>query len=335
MIGPMADTFRALVLDKVDDSTKVAVRDLQLSDLPDGDVEVAVEYSTVNYKDGLCVTGASPIARTTPMVPGIDLAGVVTESRDAAFSAGDRVLMNGYGLSETHWGGYAQRARVSSDVLIPVPEGYTTRDTMAIGTAGYTAMLCVLALEDGGVKPGDGPVLVTGAVGGVGSVAVAILAKLGFEVDASTGRPEEADYLKGLGASNIVKRAELSEKGRALGKERWAGVVDSVGSHTLVNAIAGTKYGGIVSACGLAQGPDLPGTVMPFILRSVSLVGIDSVMAPRAPRERAWQRLVGDLPTETLARITGDTVGLADLPEVGKQILAGKVRGRLLVDPSL
>jgi len=335
MLRPMADTFRALVLDKDGDATKVAVREVPLADLPQGEVEIAVEYSTVNYKDGLCVTGTAPIARTLPMIPGIDLAGVVTQSNDAGFAPGDRVLMNGHGLSETHWGGYAQRARVSSEVLIRIPDAFTSRDTMAIGTAGYTSMLCVLALEDAGVTPAAGPVLVTGAVGGVGSVAVALLAKLGFEVDASTGRAEEAGYLKALGANSIVPRSELGEPGRPLAKERWAGVVDSVGSHTLANAIAATKYCGTVTACGLAQGPDLPASVMPFIIRGVKLVGIDSVMAPRAPRQRAWERLAQDLPLDTLASITGETVGLADLPEVGKKILAGQVRGRLLVDPNL
>lgn len=330
----MADTFRALILEQDGKETRTEVRDVPLAELPAGDVEIAVEYSTVNYKDGLCITGSAPIARVSPIVPGIDLAGSVTGSTSPEFRPGDKVVMNGYGLSESHWGGYAQRARVSADVLIRIPEPFTPRDAMAIGTAGYTAMLCVLALEDAGVTPDAGPILVTGAVGGVGSVALALLASQGFEVEASTGRPEEESYLQGLGASRIIPRAELSEPGRPLGKERWAGVVDSVGSHTLANALAGTKYGGTATACGLAQGPDLPASVMPFIIRGVRLVGIDSVMAPRAPRARAWERLARDLPLDTLASITGETVGLGDLPEIGRQILAGKVRGRLLVDPS-
>lgn len=328
----MSETFKALLVTKTDDGQDVAITELTDADLPDGDVSVAVAHSTVNYKDGLALTGSSPIIRNYPMVPGIDLAGTVIASDSADFTTGDKVLVNGYGLSEAHWGGYTQRQRLNSDFLVPLPDGLSTAQAMAIGTGGYTAMLCVLALEEQGVKPGNGDILVTGAAGGVGSVAIALLAKLGYRVVASTGRVSEADYLTGLGASEIIDREELSGKPRALGKERWAGVVDAVGSNTLANAISQTGYGGTVAACGLAQGVDLPVTVMPFILRGVKLIGVDSVMAPQNIRRKAWERLSQDLDLDKLASITAGTIGLADLPGAAEDILAGKVRGRLVVD---
>ncbi len=325
-------SIKAIVAEKTDDGQKVELTEL---DAPrgEGEVVVAVDYSTLNFKDGLAMTGASPIVRSYPLVLGIDLAGTVKSSDDARFQEGDAVLLNGYGLSESRNGGYATEARVPAEPLIKIPAPFTARDAMAIGTAGYTAMLCVLALEDGGVTPESGPVLVTGAAGGVGSVAITLLAKLGYEVIASTGRAEEADYLKGLGAASIIDRSELSGEGRPLGKERWAGVVDSVGSKTLANAIAATKYGGTVAACGLAQGMDLPTTVMPFILRGVTLAGVDSVMAPRTARERAWERLAKDLDPAALAKLT-DEVALEDVMAKAPDILAGKVRGRLVVKVS-
>lgn len=328
----MSDTFKALLVTKTDDAQQVAVTELSDADLPEGDVTVAVEYSTVNFKDGLALTGASPIIRNYPMVPGIDLAGTVSASDTADFKPGDKVLVNGYGLSEAHWGGYTQRQRLNSEFLVPLPDGLTAAQAMAIGTGGYTAMLCVLALEEQGVTPADGEILVTGAAGGVGGVAIALLAKLGYTVVASTGRVSEADYLTELGAGEIIDREELAGKPRALGKERWAGVVDAVGSNTLANAIAQTKYGGAVAACGLAQGADLPLTVMPFILRGVKLIGVDSVMAPQAARRRAWARLATDLDLDKLASITAGTIGLADLPGAAADILAGKIRGRMVVD---
>ena len=322
-------SIKAIQATKTDDGQNVALVEL---DAPqgEGEVTVAVEYSTLNFKDGLAMTGASPIVRSYPSVLGIDLAGKVLKSEDARFAEGDAVLLNGYGLSETRQGGYATEAVVPAEPLIKIPTAFSARDTMAIGTAGYTAMLCVLALEDNGVTPDQGPILVTGAAGGVGSVAIALLSKLGFEVIASTGRAEEAEYLKGLGASEIIDRAELSGDGRPLAKERWAGVVDSVGSKTLANAIASTKYGGTVAACGLAQGMDLPATVMPFILRGVTLAGVDSVMAPRTARERAWGRLAVDLDPAKLETITTE-VAMDDVIGVAPDILAGKVRGRVVV----
>jgi acrylyl-CoA reductase (NADPH) len=326
-------TFKALRLHKTDTAPEVRFEDLTDDDLMAGDVTVAVEASTINYKDGLAITGRAPIVRAWPLIPGIDFAGTVAASDNPKFKAGDRVILNGYGVGEGHHGGYAQRARVKGDWLVKLPEGLTTRQAMAVGTAGYTAMLCVLALEKQGVTPANGDVLVTGAAGGVGSVAIALLSKLGWRVIASSGRVEtEGDYLKGLGAAELIDRKELSEPGRPLGKERWAAAVDSVGSHTLVNALAQTKYGGAVAACGLAQGLDLPGSVAPFILRGVTLAGVDSVMAPMALREQAWARLAKDLDLAKLDAMTSEA-GLADLPKLAEAILAGQVRGRMVVLP--
>ncbi len=276
--------MKAILINKDDNGYRAELTDVDEAQLPEGDVTVAVDYSTLNYKDSLAITGSSPVVRNFPMVPGIDFAGVVEESSNPEFKPGDKVLLNGWGVGEVHWGGLAEKARVKGDWLISLPDAFTPKQAMAIGTAGYTAMLCVLALEKNGVTPDKGEIIVTGAGGGVGSVAIAILAKLGYTVTASTGRPSEADYLNALGAASIIDRQELSEKGRPLGKERWAGGVDAVGSHTLANVCATTKYGGTVAACGLAQGFDLPATVMPFILRGVTLAGIDSVYRPKADR---------------------------------------------------
>ena len=326
--------MQAILITKCDDGTSAALTDVAESDLPEGDVTVKVDYTTLNYKDSLAITGSSPVVRNFPMVPGIDLAGTVEESSHDDYAEGDRVVLNGWGIGELHWGGMAQKARVKGDWLVPLPKSLDSRQAMAIGTAGYTAMLCVLALEDHGVTPERGEVLVTGAAGGVGSVAIAVLAKLGYTVIASTGRvAAEGDYLKSLGAAEIQDRAELSEKGRPLGKERWAGVVDAVGSHTLANACATTKYGGTVAACGLAQGFDLPATVMPFILRGVTLAGVDSVYCPAQRRRQAWQRLAQDLDPEKLERMTTEITRGEGLAHAEHQ-LAGKVRGRLVVDPN-
>jgi acrylyl-CoA reductase (NADPH) len=294
-------------------------------------VTVQVDYSTINYKDGLAITGKSPVVRKFPLTPGIDLSGTVTESQHPLFKAGDKVVLNGWGVGESHSGGLAQKARLKGDWLVKLPAAFTPRQAMAIGTAGYTAMLCVMALEKHGVTPDKGDVLVTGAGGGVGSVAIALLAKLGYRVVASTGRLQEADYLRQLGAADVIDRAELSAPGKPLAKERWAGVVDTVGSHTLANACASSKYGGVVTACGLAQGMDFPSSVAPFILRGVTLAGIDSVMAPRAVREAAWARLALDLDAAQLSRMTRE-VGLADAIGLGAEILAGQVRGRVVVN---
>lgn len=331
----MSSNFKAIYVSKTDAGQSVEVKTLTDADLPssaDDTVTVAIDYSTVNYKDGLALTGRSPIIRSFPMVPGIDLAGTVTASTDAKFKPGDKVLVNGYGLSEVHWGGYAQRQRVPGKFLVPLPKAFTTQQAMAIGTGGYTAMLCVLALEDQGVKPEQGEILVTGASGGVGSVAIALLAKLGYKVVASTGRLDETAYLKDLGAAEVIDRATLSGPAKALGKERWAGVVDAVGSTTLANAIAQTRYEGTVTACGLAQGADLPVSVMPFILRSVKLIGVDSVQAPMPGRLRAWARLATDLEPAKLALIGGTTIPLAATPKAASDILEGKIRGRVIVD---
>ena len=311
-------------------SAASSLQALEASALGEGDVTVAVEWSTINYKDGLALAGAGIMA-SYPMVGGIDLAGVVETSEDPAFKPGDRVLVNGWGLSQTHNGGYAQKARVPGAWLIPTPEAFSNREAMAIGTAGYTAMLCVLALEHGGLTPERGDILVTGANGGVGSIAIALLSGLGYRVLASTGRAAEADYLRGLGAAEILDRAELSAPGRPIGKERWAGAVDSVGSHTLANVLAQTAYRGVVAACGLAQGMDLPGSMAPFILRNITLAGIDSVNAPRALRIEAWDRLARDLNLGKLAS-TITEVGLADVPQVAAEILKGQVRGRTVVN---
>jgi len=326
----MSERFRALFVDKSEGGQTVAFRDVCVDDLMEGDTVVRVDYSTLNYKDGLVLTGAAPVARSFPMIPGIDLAGTI-ESSDGPFKPGDKVVLNGYGLSEKHFGGYAQKARVKSDWLVPLAGDMTTHDAMAIGTAGYTAMLCVMALEDAGVSPDRGPVLVTGAAGGVGSVAVAVLAHLGYEIVASTGREEEGDYLMSLGAARIIPRAELSGDPRPLNKELYAGVVDAVGSKTLANAISMTMYDGAVAACGLAGGMDLPTSVAPFILRGVSLLGIDSVQAPMARRVKAWERLDTDLDLTKLEAMTQD-VPLSGIEDYGNKILAGQVRGRIVVD---
>jgi acrylyl-CoA reductase (NADPH) len=322
--------FTAIQITKDEAGYRAALADIDEASLPPGDVTVAVAYSTINFKDGLAITGKSPVVRQFPMVPGIDFAGTVLESRSAKFKAGDKVLLNGWGVGEGHWGGLAQKAQVNADWLIPLPAGFTSRQAMAIGTAGYTAMLCVLALEDAGVTPASGEILVTGASGGVGSVAVSLLSGLGYKVVASTGKLAESDYLRGLGASEVLDRAALSEPGKPLQRERWAGVVDSVGSHTLVNALAQTRYGGSVAACGLAQGMDLPGSVAPFILRGVKLLGVDSVMCPMPRRLQAWQRLAKDLDRSKLDAITHE-IGLAQAIAAAPDILAGKVRGRLVV----
>jgi len=328
----MTDTFRAIRLFKTDAGQETKFVDLTEADLMEGDVTVRVEYSTVNYKDGLALTGKAPIVRVWPLTPGIDFAGVVESSQNDAFKPGDRVVLNGWGVGETHHGGYAGKARVKGDWLVKLPEGISAAESMAIGTAGYTAMLCVMALEREGVSPDKGDILVTGAAGGVGSVATAVLTRLGYRVVASSGRKAtEGDYLTGLGAADIIDRAELSAPGRPLGRERWAGVVDAVGSHTLANALGQTRYGGAVAACGLAQGMDLPGSVAPFILRGVTLCGIDSVMAPKAKREEAWKRLARDLDLAKLAAMRVDA-GLADVPELGAAIVEGKMRGRVVID---
>ncbi len=326
--------FRAIVVNKTESAYTAELKTVDesaLSTTGDKDVLVKVDYSTINYKDGLAITGKSPIIRKFPMIPGIDFAGTVVESADPEFKQGDAVILNGWGVGETHPGGLAQYAKVKGDWLIHTPAAFTSRQAMAIGTAGYTAMLCILAIEGHGVKPADGDVLVTGAAGGVGSVAIALLAARGFRVVASTGRPNESAYLTSIGAAEVIDRAELSAPGKPLGKERWAAVVDSVGSHTLVNACATTKAEGAVAACGLAQGMDFPATVAPFILRGVALYGINSVTAPRQRREKAWQRLAADLNTATLDAMTSE-IRLAEVLDKANDILAGKVRGRLVVN---
>ena len=322
--------FRALVLDKTEQGQQLGFRQVGDDFLMEGDVTVRVTHSTINYKDGLAITGKAPVVRRFPMIPGIDFAGTVLSSAHADFKAGDAVILNGWGVGETHLGAYAERARVKADWLLHQPKGLTAAQCMAIGTAGYTAMLAVMALEAHGLTPAHGPVLVTGAAGGVGSVAIALLAKRGFHVVASTGRMAESDYLKGLGASEVIDRAELSAPGKPLGRERFAGGIDSVGSHTLANLLAQTKYSGAVAACGLAQGMDLPTSVAPFILRGVALLGIDSVMCPRAKREKAWARLASDLDLDKLAAMT-TPITLDDVQEKAKAILDGHVRGRIVV----
>ena len=327
----MSDTFNAIVLEDAEGKTRASLKTLSPAELPDHDVLVDVAYSTLNYKDGLALTGRGKIARTLPMVAGIDLAGTVRESRSPEWKPGDRVLVNGWELSEVHWGGYSQRARLKPEWLVRVPEAFSLAQAMAIGTAGFTAMLAALALEDHGVRPGAREVVVTGAAGGVGSVAVAVLAKLGHTVVASTGRPDQREYLTRLGAASCIERAVLAEKGGPFQRERWGGAVDSVGGQTLASVLAQTARAGAVAACGLAGGSDLPTTVLPFILRGVSLLGIDSVMAPRARREQAWQRLARDLPTALLDAMT-ETAPMSRLHELAPKILAGQVRGRLVVD---
>lgn len=323
--------FNGILINKDDAGYRAAVQPIDEAQLPDGDVTVRVDWSTLNYKDGLAITGKSPVVRKFPMVPGIDFAGTVTDSSHPEWKAGDRVVLNGWGVGETHWGGLAQRARVKGDWLVPLPPAFTPRQAMAVGTAGYTAMLCVLALEKHGIRPADGEILVTGANGGVGSVAVAVLARLGYRVVASTGRPAEAGHLQALGAAEVIDRGELSAPGKPLGKERWAGVVDAVGSHTLANACATTKYRGAVAACGLAQGMDFPASVAPFILRGIALYGIDSVMAPQTLRLEAWARLARDLDPAKLDAITSE-IGLGEAIATAGELLGGRVRGRVVVD---
>ncbi len=324
-------SFKALVATKGEAGPNLAFTDFAEGDLMEGDVTVRVTHSTVNYKDGLAITGRAPVVRRWPMIPGIDFAGRVETSEHPEFKPGDLVVLNGWGTGETHLGAYAQKSRVKGDWLVHLPAGLNPDEAMAIGTAGYTAMLCVLALEKHGVKPADGPVVVTGAAGGVGSVAVALLAKAGWHVIASTGRAEEAEYLKGLGAAEIIDRAELSAPGRPLGKERWIAGVDAVGSHTLANLLSMTKYGGAVAACGLAQGMDLPASVAPFILRGVSLLGIDSVMCPKPRRLEAWARLASDLDRDRLA-LMSTRIPLTDVIDTARAIVDGKVRGRVVVE---
>jgi len=323
-------TFKAVVIDKAEAGQTVRLADFDEKDLLDGDVTVAVEWSTLNYKDGLALTGKSPVVRRFPMIAGIDFAGTVEASSHPGWKVGDKVILNGWGLGETHLGAYAHKARVKGDWLVRLPETMSAREAMAIGTAGYTAMLSVMALEREGIAPARGPVIVTGAAGGVGSVAVALLAKLGYTVIASTGRPEEAAYLKGLGAAEVIERKELTGPPRALGKERWAGGIDAVGSTTLANVLSMTRYGGAVAACGLAGGMDLPTTVAPFILRGVSLIGIDSVMCPLPRRQEAWRRLAIDLDRGKIAAMTSE-IGLAEVADAGARIIAGQVRGRIVV----
>jgi len=326
-------SFKALLATKENDAISSKLVDFDEADLMAGDVTVAVEYSTVNYKDAVALSGRSPVIRQFPLIPGIDFAGVVTASEHPGFSIGDRVVANGWGLSQTHHGGYAQKARVNGDWLVKLPEAFSTQDAMAIGTAGYTAMLSVLALEHGGLSPDRGDIVVTGANGGAGSIAIALLSTLGYRVIASTGRPEESDYLRDLGAAEIIDRRTLAEPGAPIGKERWAGAVDSVGSHTLANVLAQTRYRGVVAAFGLAQGADLPASVLPFILRNVTLAGIDSVNAPQDVRLQAWSRLARDLDLKKLARTT-QVIGLAEVPQIVGRVLEGQVRGRTIVDLS-
>ena len=323
--------FKGIVIEKDDAGYRAAVQDIDEARLPEGDVTVRVSHSTLNYKDGLAITGKAPVVRKFPMVPGIDLAGIVEDSAHPDYRPGDAVVLNGWGVGEGHWGGLAQKARLKGDWLIPLPSAFTPAQAMAIGTAGYTAMLCVLALEKHGVRPSDGEIVVTGAAGGVGSVAVAILGKLGYTVAAVTGRPQDAGYLRQLGASDVLERAQFAAPGKPLGKERWAGAVDVAGSHVLANVCATTKYRGVVTACGLAAGMDLPASVAPFILRGVTLVGIDSVMCPRADRLLAWQRLATDLDLARLGEIS-HTIGLAEAVPLAGKLLKGEVRGRVVVD---
>jgi acrylyl-CoA reductase (NADPH) len=325
-------SFKAVVIEKTDGGQAApAIRQFSESDLMDGDVTVRVTHSTVNYKDGLALTGTAPVIRRFPMIPGIDFAGTVEVSSHPDFKPGDAVVLNGWGTGETHLGAYAERSRVPGEWLVPLPAGLSPAEAMAIGTAGYTAMLCVLALERHGLAPDRGPAVVSGASGGVGSVAIALLAQAGWHVVASTGRPAEADYLKSLGAAEIIDRQELAGKGRPLGKERWAAGIDAVGSATLANMLSMTRYGGAVAACGLAGGMDLPASVAPFILRGVSLLGIDSVMAPKSLRIEAWRRLARDLDRSKLAAMTS-TIPLAGVIDAGRDILDGRIRGRMVVE---
>ena len=323
-------TFKAIVVDKAESGQTVRLTDFDERELMEGDVTVGVEYSTLNYKDGLALTGKAPVVRRFPMIAGIDFAGTVQSSSHPAWKSGDKVILNGWGLGETHLGGYAEKARVKGDWLVRLPQSMSTRQAMAIGTAGYTAMLAVMALERAGVAPARGAVVVTGAAGGVGSVAIALLAKLGYTVIASTGRPAEAGYLKGLGATEVIERKELTGPVRPLSKERWAGGIDAVGSTTLANVLSMTRYGGAVAACGLAGGMDLPTSVAPFILRGVSLIGIDSVMCPLTMRQQAWGRLETDLDQAKIAAMTAE-IGLGEVIDAGARVVAGEVRGRIVV----
>lgn len=323
--------FKGILIEKDDAGYRATLSDIDEAQLPEGDVTVNVQYSTLNYKDGLAITGKGPVVRKFPLVPGIDLVGTVESSSHEGIAVGDAVVLNGWGVGEGHWGGLAQKAKLKGEWLVPLPSAFTPKQAMAIGTAGYTAMLCVLALERHGVTPDKGEILVTGANGGVGSVAVALLAKLGYTVVASTGRPQEADYLKSLGAAEIIDRAQFSAAGRPLAKERWAGAVDTVGSHTLANVCASARYRGVVTACGLAQGMDFPATVAPFILRGVTLAGVDSVMCPRVDRLEAWARLARDLDVSKLDLITHE-IALSDAIPAASDLLDGKIRGRVVVD---
>ena len=323
--------MQAILINKDDSGYSAQMSQIEEQQLPEGDVLIQVDYSTLNYKDSLAITGASPVVRNFPMVPGIDFAGTVEHSDHADFKAGDQVVLNGFGVGEGHWGGLAQKARVKGDWLVPLPTAFTPKQAMTIGTAGYTAMLCVMALEQQGVNPDQGEILVTGAAGGVGSVAISLLAKLGYHVVASSGRPEEKDYLLSLGATQVMDRNELSEKGRPLAKERWAGAIDVAGSHTLANICASMKYGGTVAACGLAQGYDLPATVMPFILRGVTLAGIDSVYRPKADRIAAWNRLAEDLDLTHLDAIMTE-ITLSQALETAQEQMQGLTRGRFVVN---
>jgi acrylyl-CoA reductase (NADPH) len=323
--------FNGILIEKDDAGYRATLREIDPALLPPGDVTVRVAYSTLNYKDGLAITGSSPVVRKFPLVPGIDLVGTVEESSHSDWQPGDRVVLNGWGVGENHSGGLAQRARLKGDWLVALPVAFTPAQAMAIGTAGYTAMLCVLALERHGVTPAHGPIIVTGAAGGVGSVAVALLARLGYTVSAVTGRPQEADYLRELGATEVLARSDFSAPAKPLAKERWAGAVDTVGSHTLANVCAQMKYRGVVTACGLAGGMDFPSSVAPFILRGVTLAGIDSVMCPRPERQLAWQRLATDLDVTKLAMMTHE-IGLGEVIPTASALLAGQVRGRIVVD---
>lgn len=328
----MPETFKAILVSRDEDKKQsVAVTELSEADLMEGDVTVAIEATTVNYKDGLAITGKAPVIRRFPLVPGIDFAGTVLESSHPEWKKGDKVILNGWGVGETHHGAYAERARVKGEWLVPLPEGMSPRDAMAVGTAGYTAMLCVMALERHGITPDRGPVVVTGAAGGVGSVAISILSRLGYHIVASTGRTEEESYLRDLGAAEIISRDELSGPAKPLAKERWAGGVDAVGSHTLANVLSMTSYGGAVAACGLAQGMDLPASVAPFILRGVSLLGIDSVMAPRKLRLEAWRRIATELDHAKLAALS-TTIGFDGIIDAAHRIMDGTIRGRVVVE---
>jgi len=326
----MSDTFRAYQITKDEDGQKAVLTTLTEHDLMDGDVTVQVEYSAVNYKDGLAMTGSAPVVRRFPLTPGIDFAGTVTASENSTFSVGDKVLLNGFGVGEVHSGGFSEVARVDGNWLVPLPDGITARQAMAVGTAGYTAMLCILALENHGITPASGDILVTGAAGGVGSVAIAILSKLGYRVVAVTGRSSEGDYLTALGASEIIDRQPFSEKARPLAKELWAGAIDVAGGNTLANVLSQIKYGGAVAACGLAESMSLPTSVAPFILRGVALYGIDSVMAPIVKRQQAWQRIAEDLDFSKL-EILSNEISLEEVPAAAEAILAGTIRGRTVV----